>query len=119
MENEADCYGSGRGADNTRMRNALHSFCNGIAEDGDILKAGYDSGTKRFTFPISGVEIGLEVVVWLHIKDKCEWKYTYDECIRYGKVPVDSCDCGGENGKHGGYVRNDCLEMRVDPNKNW
>lgn len=101
------------------MRNVLYLFCNGIVEDGDIFKVGYDSGMKRFMFFISGVEIGLEVVVWLYIKDKCEWKYIYDECIWYGKVLVDSCDCGGENGKYGGYVRNDCLEMRVDLNKNW
>jgi hypothetical protein len=120
MENEADCYGwGGRAADNERLRNALHSFCSSIADDGDILKANYDSGTKSYPFPINGAEIGLKVLVWLHIKDKCQWEYTYDECIRYGKVPIDSCDCHGENNKYGGYVRNNCLEMRVDPNNNW
>ena len=50
------------------------------------------------------------------VKDGCIWNANYDECMRYMKVPIDSCNCGGENGKQGGYVENNCIMAKVDPN---
>ena len=48
-------------------------------------------------------------------KEKKSATYDYDECIRYMKVGIDSCDCGGENDKQGGYVTNNCIKARIDP----
>ena len=117
-ENHKDCYDKGREADNTRIGNAIKSFCNALADNGDILKAGFFK-KDSFSFPIKCAEIGLKVIVSLQIQSNCEWKYTNAECQKYGRVPIDSCDCNGENGKHGGSVYNNCLSMRVDPNNDW
>ena len=117
-ENRKDCYDSGRGADNKRIGNAIKSFCNSLADNGDILRGGF-MRKGDYPFPISGAEIPLKVTISLEIKRNCQWEYTDSECQRYGRVPIDSCDCNGENGKHGGYVRNNCLVMRVDPNNDW
>ncbi|KAI9148439.1 hypothetical protein HJFPF1_12271 [Paramyrothecium foliicola] len=40
----------------------------------------------------------------------------YNECMRYMEVNIDSCDCDGENGKHGGWMENNCIRALIDPN---
>ena len=62
-------------------------------------------------------EGGLVVHLGLQVIAGCEWEYDYEECQRYLKVAVDTCDCQGVNGKHGGKVENDCLLWWLDPNK--
>lgn len=47
----------------------------------------------------------------------CEWEYSFDECVRYMKVPTDSCDCSGANRKQGGIASNGCSKWRMDPNR--
>ncbi|KAK8104850.1 uncharacterized protein PG998_011883 [Apiospora kogelbergensis] len=55
----------------------------------------------------------LEVVLEFQQFDGCEWDFSFD---RYLMIPVDSCDCNGVNGKHGGTVENNCYMWRIDPN---
>ncbi|KAF1817732.1 glycoside hydrolase family 55 protein [Dissoconium aciculare CBS 342.82] len=46
----------------------------------------------------------------------CAWKFDMEQCRKYFRVPIDSCNCNGFDGKQGGVARNNCLAWRVDPN---
>ena len=35
--------------------------------------------------------------------------------MRYMKGPIDSCNCGGADGKQGGYLENKCDRWKIDP----
>jgi hypothetical protein len=83
-----------------------------------MLRGGFKQGGS-YPFDSLGGELPLKVDMWIEINDDCEWKFTNSECMRYGEVPLDSCDCDWENGKHGGWVWNNCLKMRVDPNNDF
>ncbi|KAL0932541.1 LysM domain-containing protein [Colletotrichum truncatum] len=122
-KNEINCYGSGRKMSNKRLRNGINSFCRNIGSAVGVearglegratgeLKAGYK---KEYIKPFSGQE---EIRFSFEVLDGCTWTFDFDECTRYFKTPVDSCNCGGENGKQGGRGENDCLKWTTDPNR--
>lgn len=118
MKNKADCYGSGQKTEHVRIDNTINSFCNTLGKPGTILKENFFF-TNTYTLPNSGGGLGVKIVTSLAIDKGCQWTWNSDECHRYMKVPVDSCNCGGVNGKQGGIVRNDCYQWRVDPNTDW
>ncbi|RFU75893.1 pectin lyase fold virulence factor [Trichoderma arundinaceum] len=94
-ENQLDCYDSGRGSDHTRIENAIKSFCNSLGTDGTTLSNKFFKKSNQ-DFPISGVEIALEIVLSIELEDGCEWRFTLAECTKYLLTPVDSCNCGGD-----------------------
>lgn len=114
-ENDWDCYNSGRTSDHERLDNAANSFCNHLGSSGDVLGENFFRDDS-LSFPVSGLSLPLEVVLSLDVFEGCEWQWDYNECRRYLSVPVDSCNCGGVNGKQGGTVENNCLRWRIDPN---
>ena len=113
-ENVVDCYNSGETTENARMQNSGASFCNSIA--GDDFGPGYFR-QGSFDFPYNGGVGFVRMVISLEIFDDCDWNYNLDDCERYLRVPTDSCNCGGVNGKQGGIVTNNCYKFRIDPNR--
>ncbi|KAG8162100.1 hypothetical protein KVR01_007865 [Diaporthe batatas] len=116
-KNVRDCYDAGQDTTHVRLDEAINSFCKQIGDPGDVLAAGTVKKANKEP-PSNGGSV-VEIVFKLEVKEKCEWSYDYNECVRYLGVPVDSCNCGGINGKQGGTVENNCLYWRVDPNKKW
>ncbi|KAH6649971.1 pectate lyase superfamily protein-domain-containing protein [Chaetomium tenue] len=121
-KNTIHCFNSGQKMSNIRLQNGRNSACNNLA-----MQAGV-SGRKRGTGEIEGPFLvdsrlpfsGSEEIHWtFEVKEGCVWTFDFDECLHYLKTPVDSCDCGGENGKQGGYGSNNCLSWMFDPNKSW
>ena len=117
-KNKVDCYNAGQRTEHVRLDGAANDFCNELRQfRGDVLGPG--SGLQRpFDLPVrSGV--GVRIIISLDVYEDCQWTWNYDECRRYLNVPVDSCDCSGVDGKHGGGVGNDCYYWRIDPNTAW
>lgn len=52
----------------------------------------YKGVLAESTLPFTGSE---EIHWVFEVKEGCAWTYDLDECPRYLKTPVDSCDCGG------------------------
>ncbi|EAQ92534.1 hypothetical protein CHGG_00769 [Chaetomium globosum CBS 148.51] len=121
-KNTIHCFNSGQKMSNIRLQNGRNSACHNIG-----VYAGV-SGRKRATGELEGPFMvegtlpfsGSEEIHWtFEVKEGCAWTYDFDECLHYLKTPVDSCNCGGENGKQGGYGSNNCLSWMFDPNKSW
>jgi hypothetical protein len=112
--NERDCYDSGRSTDHARLDNASKSFCESIGGPGDVLKRGFNE--RKFEPSVAVGSLRVEIVVSLDIFTGCQWTWSLDECTRYLRVPIDSCNCDGVNGKQGGIVENNCYRWRIDPN---
>jgi hypothetical protein len=114
MQNKVDCYGGlDQKTEHVRMDNAINSFCSGLGSSGDIFKEDYFK-TVTYPFP-QGTGTGVQILISLSVEKGCQFTYSYDLCHRYLEVPVNSCQCGGTNGKQGGFVNNDCLSFRIDP----
>ncbi|KAK3938877.1 hypothetical protein QBC46DRAFT_389339 [Diplogelasinospora grovesii] len=58
----------------------------------------------------------IKVDLWFTINKGCTWDVSDDDCHRYLKVPVNSCNCGSVDAKQGGIVKNNCVRWRIDPN---
>ncbi|KAH9845616.1 glycoside hydrolase family 55 protein [Teratosphaeria destructans] len=114
MLNKVNCYNSGETTENERMQNAASSFCGQIKNA--KLVAGYFYSSD-FRFPYNGGAGIVDITISLEINDKCDWTWNENECKKYLSVPTDSCNCGGENGKQGGVVSNNCYTWRIDPNR--
>ncbi|KAK0746794.1 pectate lyase superfamily protein-domain-containing protein [Schizothecium vesticola] len=112
-QNERSCYNTGQWTTNDRLRFAAQSFCKELS--GGVL--GPKSFVERTHNPDFTRSDGasIEIITSVEVMDGCEWESNYDECLRYMKVGIDSCDCRGENNKHGGMVWNNCLKFRIDP----
>ncbi|KAF6837096.1 exo-beta-D-glucanase [Colletotrichum musicola] len=128
-QNKLNCYNNGRKMTNVRLQNGINSFCRNIAADAGVgvsarseggllqsratgeIPAGYKKDSVKV---FSGQE---EISFSFEVLDGCAWQFDLDECVRYMKTPVDSCNCGGENGKQGGYGKNNCLKWKTDPNR--
>ncbi|KAL2014957.1 hypothetical protein VTK56DRAFT_6725 [Thermocarpiscus australiensis] len=113
-ENVVDCYNSGETTENARMQSSGASFCNSIA--GDDFGPGYFH-QGSFDLPYNGGVGFVRMVILLEIFDDCDWNYNLDDCERYLRVPTDSCNCGGVDGKQGSIVTNNCYKFRIDPNR--
>ncbi|KAJ4252300.1 hypothetical protein NW762_010897 [Fusarium torreyae] len=111
-QNTKNCYNSGQKANHGSIQAAAESFCRDVVADtvqGPVW-SNYKLEEKKQ--PSRGYHFKLT----FQVKDGCIWNANYDDCMRYMKVPIDSCNCGGENGKQGGYVENNCIMAKVDPN---
>ncbi|KAI3341075.1 hypothetical protein F4824DRAFT_363645 [Ustulina deusta] len=110
--NEKDCYNSGEKSDYEAIVAAAESFCHNVVDDdsqGEIRSNYRKTATKQ---PASGYHFDLE----FEVKEGCGWKADFDNCMRYLRVPIDSCDCSKKGEKQGGTVSNNCLYARIDPN---
>lgn len=120
------CYNRGKAASHERLENAVNSFCRYLGsgrgsglQTRDVVAG--EGGRPVFRDEIFRTQTepfndNLEVVLEFQQFDGCEWDFSFDECKRYLMIPIDSCDCNGVNGKHGGTVENNCYRWRIDPN---
>ncbi|KAI4640252.1 hypothetical protein J4E93_008457 [Alternaria ventricosa] len=114
MQNEVDCYGGlDQKTEHTRMDSAIHDFCIAIGSSGDVFKENYFKSLTYTFYHSTGT--GVQILISLSVDPGCQFKYDYDLCYKYLEVPVNSCQCGGVNGKQGGFLNNDCYEWRIDP----
>ncbi|UNI24920.1 hypothetical protein JDV02_010637 [Purpureocillium takamizusanense] len=141
--NDRHCYNSGYAAKHVRLDYAIEDYCNELNDKGAILDAGFSYKTS---FPFSGDPWPLLVIIGLVVVDhtKCSWvnkwpASSFDNhgivnstetepqnalqgtelCSKYLHAIIDSCNCGGVDGKQGGTLENDCYEWRIDPNTDW
>lgn len=109
--NKRSCYHGGAFTDNESMQQAYNWFCRNVPlKYGPLLSDIFIEG--RF-------DVHSEYIIYIaasvEIYEGCEWEPSCDECVRYFKMPVDSCNCGSADHKQGGIVYNNCGNWRVDP----
>ncbi|KAI1452083.1 glycoside hydrolase family 55 protein [Annulohypoxylon moriforme] len=114
-KNQLSCYNNGENTEHVRMDSAANSFCNAVLKPGGVAPQNIVV-SKSYPFDWNGGIGTVSISIQLEVKPKCEWLYSYNECRKYLSVPVDSCNCDGENGKQGGVVENNCLKWTIDPN---
>lgn len=109
--NEKHCYNGGLKSAYGAIVLAAESFCRDVVNDshGPVWSNYERNGTKQLS---SGYYFKLAFSVY----DKCAWTVDYDDCMRYMRVPIDSCDCSAKTNKQGGWVENNCIMARIDPN---
>ncbi|KAG8355372.1 hypothetical protein FVEN_g6757, partial [Fusarium venenatum] len=111
-QNEKHCYDSGQKSNYEAITYAAESFCRDVVNDqvqGPVWSNYKLEGKK---VPSTGYHFKLAFQVY----EGCIWTANYDECMRYMKVPIDSCDCSAKGNKQGGWVENNCIMARIDPN---
>lgn len=111
-KNEKRCYNSGQKSSYGKIEAAAESFCKynlDTHKDGPVFSNFRESDKKtppgQYHFAVT-----------FEVFEGCEWEYDFDDCMRYFKVPMDSCDCSAKGNKQGGTVRNNCIYARIDPN---
>ncbi|KAK4450338.1 hypothetical protein QBC34DRAFT_379538 [Podospora aff. communis PSN243] len=120
-KNSVKCFNSGFPMSNGQLQAGVNTFC------GIVLRAAQVANGRRRQ---AGVELpggfivqhklevpgmGNQIDFSFEVNEGCAWRFDIDECRRYMKTPVDSCNCGGTNGKQGGWGQNDCLGWKTDP----
>lgn len=112
-KNVKSCYNSGQTAEYDAITFAAESFCHNLADDprGPIIHGEGFNLTKKKT-----PHAGYHFILMFELYKECEWELNYDECMRYMKVPIDSCNCAQQGEKQGGRVTNNCISARLDPN---
>ncbi|KAL6405447.1 hypothetical protein AUP68_11203 [Ilyonectria robusta] len=111
-QNVKHCYGSGQKAGYGAIVAAAESFCRDVRDD-DVqgpVWSNYELNGKKQ--PSKGYHFKLTFSVY---KD-CVWTANYEECMRYMRVPIDSCDCSAKANKQGGWVENNCIMAKIDAN---
>ncbi|KAK6215409.1 hypothetical protein QIS74_08428 [Colletotrichum tabaci] len=118
-QNQIKCFGSGHKMGNTRLRLGIESFCSNIGSDAKDVGARGLNDRRAATGELTGgykrrdtktLDKNDKISFSLEVMDGCAWTFDLDECARYFKTVVDSCNCDGENGKQGGYGGNNCLK---------
>ncbi|CAF3465515.1 unnamed protein product [Fusarium graminearum] len=110
--NEKHCYNSGQQSNYEAITYAAESFCRDVVNDqvqGPVWSNYKLEGKKT---PSTGYHFKLA----FQVNEGCVWTANYDECMRYMKVPIDSCNCSAKGNKQGGWVENNCIMARIDPN---
>ncbi|KAL8363406.1 hypothetical protein RB601_009262 [Gaeumannomyces tritici] len=118
------CHNGGQAATNAQLRAAARSFCRDLGAEGRPLRnllAPFGSSGNRWTIgrtynPSSSGSWPISIDASLSILPGCQFVVNYDRCEKYLSVPVNSCNCEGENGKKGGTIGNRCYEWSIDPN---
>lgn len=111
-QNEKHCYNSGQKSNYEAITYAAESFCRDVVND-------QVQGPVWSNYKLEGKEVpstGYHFKLAFQVYEGCIWTASYDECIRYMKVPIDSCDCSAKGNKQGGWVENNCIMARIDPN---
>ncbi|KAF4336273.1 hypothetical protein FBEOM_9877 [Fusarium beomiforme] len=110
--NEKHCYDKGQKSNYEAITYAAESFCRKVKNDkiqGPVW-SNYTLNDKEQ--PNQGYHFKLSLSVY----EGCVWTADYDDCMRYMRVPIDSCDCSAKGNKQGGWVENNCIYAQIDPN---
>ncbi|KAJ7079267.1 hypothetical protein B0H15DRAFT_999623 [Mycena belliarum] len=102
------CYNFGTKADRAPIISVIDDWCGRVigssVQNGQTVWARYNYGT--FTVLVSGAAIN-------------GGSFVIDgNCNRLLRLPVDSCNTGGVNGKQGGYETDLFGQWRTDPGSN-
>jgi hypothetical protein len=111
-QNEKHCYDKGQKSNYEAITYAAESFCRKVAND-------KTQGPVWSNYTLNGKEQpnqGYHFKLTLTVYEGCVWTADYDECMRYMRVPIDSCDCSAKGNKQGGWVENNCIYAKIDPN---
>ncbi|KAM5358701.1 hypothetical protein ACJZ2D_015065 [Fusarium nematophilum] len=109
----SNCYDSGQKTNYGSIEAAAKSFCHNVIDDDT-------QGFVRFNYRREDKKSpghGYHFIVSFEVYEGCSWKADYDECMRYMRVPIDSCDCSAKGNKQGGWVENNCIKTKIDPNR--
>jgi hypothetical protein len=114
-QNIKHCYDDGAKASYDSITVNAESFCR------DVVNKNKDNGyywsnDKLEEKKSPGGGPGYHFKVLFAVKEGCLWKADFDECMRYMKVPIDSCNCSAKGNKQGGWVENNCITAKIDPN---
>ena len=113
-ENVVDYYNSSETTENICMQNSATSFCKNIASNN--FGPGYFH-QDSYDLPYNGGIGFVHMAISMEIFNDCNWDYSLDEYERYLRVPTDSYNCSGIDGKQGSVVSNNCYKFRIDPNR--
>ncbi|RSL95923.1 hypothetical protein CDV31_013702 [Fusarium ambrosium] len=110
--NKKHCYDSGQKAGYGAIEAAAESFCHNVVDDDEQgpIRSNYKREDKK------NPPKGYHFILSFEVYEGCGWEADYDECMRYMRVPIDSCDCSAKGNKQGGWVENNCIKARIDPN---
>jgi hypothetical protein len=112
-QNVNHCYDSGQKSSYGAITAAAESFCR------DVVNKNKDNGYYWSNDKLEGKKLpstGYHFKLLFSVNEGCLWKADFDECMRYMKVPIDSCDCEAQGDKQGGWVENNCITAKIDPN---
>lgn len=112
-KNRKNCYNEGQKTNYGSIEAAAESFCHNVVDDDA-------QGPIRSNYRREGKKSpghGYHFKVSFEVYEGCGWKADFDECMRYMRVPIDSCDCSAKGNKQGGWVENNCIKAKIDPNK--
>lgn len=111
-KNKKHCYDSGQKSGYGAIEAAAESFCHNVVDDDEqgSIRSNYRREDKK------NPPKGYHFVLSFEVYEGCGWEANYDECMRYMRVPIDSCDCSAKGNKQGGWVENNCIKARIDPN---
>lgn len=112
MENRVNCWGSGHKFKHYQLDAGIQEFCEHIISYKPRLKNGFSLRRLQILAPKKAAGFTLS------IRDGCEWEPTMEECKAFYSVNVDSCNCGGVNGKQGGMLTNNCIYAGIWPSTN-
>ncbi|KAB5517285.1 pectate lyase superfamily protein-domain-containing protein [Coniochaeta sp. 2T2.1] len=118
--NKVVCYNYGQAAKHWETDMVSSVFCGDFDEyakwsNGHVSEEGFAYGKTLYSDPMKSAPIDVQII----LEKGCTWNIGPGDCERYLRVPIDACDSGGVDGKHGGVVRNSCISARVDPNVRW
>ena len=117
LKNAIKCIGkAGTSVSYGTFGDILDQTCDKIGRPGLVISGGFKH-KDTFDVPVAFQSYGGHVDVEFEVSQSCNWTYTYDECMRYMKAPIDSCDCSALNPKHGGSLSNDCINLSVRPRR--
>lgn len=110
-KNEKMCYNSGQTSSYGKIEAAAESFCRNLGDDkkGPVFSDFYKEAKKT---PPGNYHF----IIAFEVFEGCKWTFSHDECMRYFKAPMDSCNCSEQGDKQGGTVKNNCIYARIDPN---
>ena len=116
------CYdGLGQWTRRARMIDSADKMCEETLA-GKTLTEKWNPGEVKRTYSRIVSEImQVEIIAFVEIKpgSGCEWKVDVATCKAEFRKIIDQCDEDGENRKQGGTLSGDCVNWRLDPNRDF
>lgn len=89
---------------------------------GKTLTEKWSPGEVKRTYSnIDSEVMQVEILAFVEVipGSGCEWKVDVGQCKTQLRRIIDKCDEDAENGKQGGTLSGDCLNWRLDPNRDY
>ncbi|KAF9696769.1 hypothetical protein EKO04_005748 [Ascochyta lentis] len=116
------CYdGLGQWTRRARMVDSADKMCE-LNLKGTTLTEKWNPGEQKLSYSKIDSEImQVEIIAFVEVVpgSGCEWKVDVEQCKTQFRKIIDKCDEDGENRKQGGTLSGDCLNWRLDPNRDY